>query len=97
VYIPTRSRARLHARSLRRGQEPLHHLSLKPRTLRLRDPRDDRARERGGGRARPFARLHAKKAEPAALSWVAQELELNRSVASRRVHSATDRGHLRDL
>ncbi|QIN77509.1 hypothetical protein GBA65_02200 [Rubrobacter marinus] len=43
------------------------------------------------------ARLHAEKAEPVAVTQVAQKLGLDRSAASRRVRAAKERGHLRDL
>ncbi len=49
------------------------------------------------GAVHAVARLHAKKAEPVAVTQVAQELKLDRSAASRRVRSAKDRGYLRDL
>jgi hypothetical protein len=46
---------------------------------------------------RSRARLHARKAEPAALTRVAQVLELNRSGALRKVRSARNRCCLRDF
>ncbi len=49
------------------------------------------------GAVHAVARLHAKKAEPVAVTQVAQELKLDRSAASRRVRAAKDRGYLRDL
>ncbi len=49
------------------------------------------------GAVHVVARLHAQKAEPVAVTQVAQELKLDRSAASRRVRSAKDRGYLRDL
>jgi hypothetical protein len=49
------------------------------------------------GAMHAVARLHARKDEPVAPARVAQELESNRSATSRRVHSSTDRGYVRDL
>lgn len=49
------------------------------------------------GAVHAVARLHAQKAEPVAVTQVAQELKLDRSAASRRVRAAKDRGYLRDL
>ena len=58
---PPRSRARLHARGLRRGQGSIHRLSPQPTVP-----------ESVQGPVHTIARLHARKAEPVASARVAQ-------------------------